>query len=117
MLPSNPTILLSVINTKLRDVYSSLDELCNERCRELMWEGHRRQDLIRFDRFTGVNSAQNDSDPYNLWILKYEEGLGTGYDIDEISQIPYYTPEYKKIFPLPYFYIEKGHPQNPGYVE
>ena len=95
----------------------TLDELCNERCRELMWEGHRRQDLIRFDRFTGVNSAQNDSDPYNLWILKYEEGLGTGYDIDEISQIPYYTPEYKKIFPLPYFYIEKGHPQNPGYVE
>ena len=30
MLPSNPTILLSVINTKLRDVYSSLDELCND---------------------------------------------------------------------------------------
>ena len=30
MLPTNPQILLSVINTKLRDFYSSLDELCNE---------------------------------------------------------------------------------------
>ena len=28
MLPNNPTILLSVVNTKLRDFYSSLDELC-----------------------------------------------------------------------------------------
>lgn len=29
MLPSDPMILLSVINTKLRDFYSSLDELCD----------------------------------------------------------------------------------------
>lgn len=28
MLPRNPLILLSVINTKLRDFYQSLDELC-----------------------------------------------------------------------------------------
>ena len=28
-LPSDPNILLSVINTKLRDEYSSLDELCD----------------------------------------------------------------------------------------
>ena len=30
MLPKNPQILLSVINTKLRDCYHSLDELCND---------------------------------------------------------------------------------------
>lgn len=30
MLPKNPIILLSVINTKLRDEYSSLDDLCND---------------------------------------------------------------------------------------
>ena len=48
----------------------TLDELSNERCRELSWEGHRRQDLIRFNRFTGVNSIPNDNDPANLWILK-----------------------------------------------
>ena len=29
MLPSDPMMLLSVINTKLRDEYSSLDELCD----------------------------------------------------------------------------------------
>lgn len=30
MLPKDPNILLSVINTKLRDKYSSLDDLCEE---------------------------------------------------------------------------------------
>ncbi len=30
MLPKNPTMLLSVINTKLRDFYDSLDSLCED---------------------------------------------------------------------------------------
>ena len=30
MLPNQPMILLSFINTKLRDDYSSLDELCDD---------------------------------------------------------------------------------------
>ena len=29
-LPSSPIILLSIINTKLRDFYSSLDQLCDD---------------------------------------------------------------------------------------
>lgn len=29
MLPNDPVMLLSVINTKLRDEYESLDELCD----------------------------------------------------------------------------------------
>ncbi len=29
-LPDNPMILLSVVNTKLRDEYSSLDDLCED---------------------------------------------------------------------------------------
>lgn len=29
-LPNDPVILLSVLNTKLRDLYSSLDELCDD---------------------------------------------------------------------------------------
>ena len=28
MLPKDPVLLLSVVNTKLRDEYGSLDELC-----------------------------------------------------------------------------------------
>lgn len=94
----------------------TLDELCNERCRELMWEGHRRQDLIRFGRYTGKNSVQNDADPANLWILKYAAG-GTGYDIDPESQVPFETPDYMKVFPLPDFYVDNGNKQNDGYSE
>lgn len=30
MLPKDPFILLSVVNTKLRDQYSSLDALCDD---------------------------------------------------------------------------------------
>lgn len=30
MLPNDPIILLSVVNTKLRDCYSSLDALCED---------------------------------------------------------------------------------------
>lgn len=30
MLPNDPVILLSLINTKLRDFYSTLDELCDD---------------------------------------------------------------------------------------
>lgn len=29
-LPNDPAILVSVLNTKLRDFYSSLDELCDD---------------------------------------------------------------------------------------
>lgn len=29
MLPNDPVMLLSVVNTKLRDSYSSLEELCH----------------------------------------------------------------------------------------
>lgn len=30
MLPKNPQILLSIVNTKLRDFYDSLDSLCED---------------------------------------------------------------------------------------
>lgn len=30
MLPNDPIILLSVVNTKLRDCYTSLDALCDD---------------------------------------------------------------------------------------
>jgi len=33
----------------------SLDFILDERSRELYWEAHRRQDLIRFNKFTGGN--------------------------------------------------------------
>lgn len=30
MLPKNPILLVSIVNTKLRDFYSNLDELCED---------------------------------------------------------------------------------------
>ena len=92
----------------------TLDELCNERCRELMWEGHRRQDLIRFGRFTGPKSVQDDNDPANLWILKYT----TDQPTDNLpGQVPFQTPDYMKVFPLPDYVVTNGFTQNEGYVE
>jgi hypothetical protein len=36
----------------ITDAQLTLDFILDERSRELLWEAHRRQDLIRFDRFT-----------------------------------------------------------------
>ena len=94
----------------------TLDELCNERCRELLWEGHRRQDLIRFGRFTGPNSVPNEADPANLWILKYAQEDGKGLYDDDDTKTPFVSPDYMKIFPLPDFYETDSGLQNPGYA-
>ena len=48
-------------STSVSSANLTLDFLINERSRELYWEGHRRQDLIRFGLFTGGN--------YN-WVWK-----------------------------------------------
>lgn len=83
-------------NNNLSTSDVTLDFILDERSRELYWEGHRRQDLIRFNKFTG--SAYN-------WAWKGNSANG----------IP--IPNHFKLFPF--------HPatlganpnltQNPGY--
>ena len=46
MLPKDPVILLSYVNTKLRDEYASLDELCDDLDAD-------KEELVR--RLEGVN--------------------------------------------------------------
>ncbi|MDI1256567.1 MAG: RagB/SusD family nutrient uptake outer membrane protein [Flavobacterium sp.] len=65
----------------------TLDDIYNERGFELNWEGHRRQDMIRFDKFLLPNLFRGAS------------------------------PEYRKLFPLPTSALDANRTlvQNPGY--
>jgi starch-binding outer membrane protein, SusD/RagB family len=58
----------------------TVDDVLDERARELYWEGHRRTDLIRFNKFTGGSY---------LWAWKGNTPNGSP------------TPSYRKIFPIP----------------
>ena len=74
----------------------TLDLILNERLVELYWEAHRRQDLIRFGRYTGGN--------YN-WSWK--GGSANGIAIDAT----------RDVFPIPAASLAANPnlTQNPGY--
>ncbi len=74
----------------------TLDFLIDERSRELHWEGHRRQDLIRFGKFTGGN--------YN-WAWKGNIANGTSIGANF------------SVFPIPAQSLgaNTNLTQNPGY--
>jgi len=74
----------------------TLDFILAERGRELYWEGHRRTDLIRFDRFTGGD-----------YIWSWKGGVQEGASVDDHYQL----------FPIPASEINANPnlEQNPGY--
>ncbi|AYA36766.1 RagB/SusD family nutrient uptake outer membrane protein [Hymenobacter oligotrophus] len=74
----------------------SLDEILNERARELYWEGHRRTDLIRFGRFTGGN-----------YVWPFKGGTPEGRGVSDNL----------RIFPIPTTDLTANPnlKQNPGY--
>jgi starch-binding outer membrane protein, SusD/RagB family len=74
----------------------TLDFLIDERARELHWEGHRRQDLIRFNKYTGG--------AYNwAWKGNGQNGIA--------------LPNTMKLFPIPTNSLAANPnlTQNPGY--
>ena len=74
----------------------TLDLILNERTVELYWEAHRRQDLIRFNKFTGGS--------YN-WSWKGSTANGIAID------------DTRKLFPIPSASLAANPnlTQNPGY--
>lgn len=74
----------------------NLNFLLDERARELYWEGHRRTDLIRHDKFVEASY---------LWPWKGGVKNGTG------------VPAFRKIFPIPDSELASNPniKQNPGY--
>jgi hypothetical protein len=73
----------------------TLDFVLDERARELWWEGHRRTDLIRFDRFTTSG----------VWAWKGDVEAGTT------------TEAFRNLYPIPANEIvaNPNLTQNPGY--
>ncbi|WP_088323397.1 RagB/SusD family nutrient uptake outer membrane protein [Polaribacter tangerinus] len=81
-------------NLTIADI--DLDFIIDERARELHWEAHRRQDLIRFGRFTGGN--------YNwAWKGNGTNGISLSADL--------------KLYPIPAASLASNPDlkQNPGY--
>jgi hypothetical protein len=74
----------------------TLDFIIDERARELYWEFHRRQDLRRFDLFTGAGY---------LWSFKGGSPSG----------LP--SQSFRNIFPIPNasLTVNPNLTQNPGY--
>jgi len=74
----------------------TLDDVLDERARELQWEGKRRTDLIRFDKFTGSNY---------IWPWKGGVPSGTG------------VADFRNLYPIPAPEINTNPNliQNPGY--
>ncbi len=74
----------------------TLSFVLNERGRELLWEAHRRSDLVRYGLFTG---------PDYVWAWKGGAPLGTS------------TERYRDLYPLPASELTANPNlvQNPGY--
>ncbi|EJF09104.1 MULTISPECIES: RagB/SusD family nutrient uptake outer membrane protein [Pontibacter] len=75
----------------------TLDFIINERARELKWEGHRRTDLIRFNRFTSATY---------VWPWKGAVPEGRGVE------------EFRRLYPIPSTDLTANPnlTQNPGYT-
>lgn len=81
----------------MSDYSLTLDEILNDRARELYWENCRRTDLVRYNLFTG-----------SAYLWNWKNNVPTGASI----------PAHMNLFPIPSQVINSyssTYPQNPGY--
>jgi hypothetical protein len=80
----------------ITDAALTLDFILEERARELFWEGHRRTDLVRFNRFAGGN-----------YLFAWKGGVQPGRP----------TEDFRSLYPLPASELlaNPNLTQNPGY--
>ncbi|MDX2192401.1 MAG: RagB/SusD family nutrient uptake outer membrane protein [Gemmatimonadales bacterium] len=103
----NPALALQYVNALRERAFGNnannitapqltLDFILDERSRELLWEGHRRQDLVRFGLFTGGTY---------LWSWKGGTQAGVA------------TAAFRNLYPLPASELvaNPNLTQNPGY--
>lgn len=83
-------------NGNITGAQLTLDFILDERGRELLWEGHRRTDLVRYGRFTGGSY---------LWAWKGGTQAGSA------------TNAFLNLFPIPFNELSANPnlTQNPGY--
>lgn len=102
---TNVSLALQYVNNLRQRAYGNnsgnvssitTDLVLDERARELYWEGHRRTDLIRYNRFT---------EGTYLWPLKGGVSSGTG------------VPVFRNLYPIPSSELgaNPNLRQNPGY--
>ena len=80
----------------ITDAQMTLDFILDERGRELLWEGHRRTDLVRFGKFTG-----------GAYIWAWKGGVQAGKS----------TEQFRDLYPIPAneLVANPNLTQNPGY--
>lgn len=61
----------------------TLDEIYDERGRELCWEGHRRQDMIRFGKFLQAHDFKAASDPKYLLFPIPSSAIAANETLDQ----------------------------------
>ncbi len=102
----DPVALVNEVRARAgADLYTAgtltFDELLAERGRELAWEGTRRTDLIRFDKFTNTWRFKGASNPDGKQLFPSGE-----------------TDRYRMLMPIPKWVIDRNpdvYTQNEGY--